>query len=112
MHNHPIPIATARQRPSAVVFVALLLAALGLAACGSRRVEQPTPVATIALAPTLAPTVTPAPTATPLPTATATPVPTATPIPTATPSPTPTPLNPLSIAYLRVQNTPGSDIVI
>ncbi len=112
MHTHPPLVATARQRPSAVVFVALLLAALVLAACGSRGVEQPTAVATIALAPTQPPTVTPAPTASPLPTATATPVPTATPIPTATPSPTPTPLNPLSIAYLRQQETPGSDIVI
>ena len=112
MHPHPTTPATARQRPSAVVFVALLLAALVLAACGNRRVEQPTAVATVALAPTLAPTATPEPTATPLPTATATLVPTATPIPTATPSPTPTPLNPLSIAYLREQETPGSDIVI
>ncbi len=99
----------AHRRPAALVIA--LLVALLVAGC-SRQTAPPTPTVAIAQAPTS----TPIPTVTPLPTDTATPVPTATPtatpIPTATPSPTPTPLSPLSIAYLRQQQTPGSDIII
>jgi len=74
--------------------------------------------ATVLLTPPATPTPTsPSPTSTPLPpsatpTPTATATPTNSPTPTVTPTPTPTPLHPLSIAWLREQEYPGSEIVI
>ncbi len=107
----PFPCARRRIRPTAGLIL-LLAASLALAGC-SRARPSPTPEApAVALAETPAP----AATSTPLPTSTPTPLPTATPtatlIPTATPTATPTPVHPLSIAYLRQQEYPGSDIVI
>ncbi|MEA3376159.1 MAG: alpha/beta fold hydrolase [Chloroflexota bacterium] len=93
-----------------VVSVCLLTsAALSLAGCGGFDLQY-----------TRSPTVSPAPKLTdavtlpPPPTGTATPLPTntPTPIPTDTPTPTPTPLHPMSVAYMRQQSYPGSDIVI
>ncbi len=93
------------------VLVLLSLTALITTACTGTR-ATPTPSA-IAQAPTSTPTVvqassTPAPTATPAPSSTSTPTPTA----THTPSPTPTPVEPLSVAFMRTQSYPGSDLVI
>lgn len=94
-----------------VILVMLALTALITTACNSTR-AAPTPSA-IAQAPTSAPTVaqpssTPTPMTTPAPTSTSTPTPTA----THTPSPTPTPVEPLSVAFMRTQSYPGSDLVI
>ena len=96
--------------------------ALILSACGAR--TRPVEETAIARAPTVTlPTATPQPTATPTIAPSATPQPTASRTPTATPtnatptaSPTATatatPPNPLSVAYMREQAYPGSDIVI
>ena len=92
-----------------------------LSACGAR--TRPDEDAAIARAPTVAlPTATPqriatstvAPSATPRPTASRTPTATPTNTPTASPTATATatPPNPLSIAYMREQAYPGSDIVV
>ena len=92
-----------------------------LSACGTR--TRPDEDAAIARAPTVAlPTATPqriatstvAPSATPRPTASRTPTATPTNTPTAAPTATATatPPNPLSIAYMREQAYPGSDIVV
>ena len=78
-----------------IVFVFLLLAA-----CSS-----PAPAREATDVAPGAPTTPPLATSTPAPTA----VPTLTPTPTATPTPTP---NPLSIAYMRQQSYPGSDLTI
>lgn len=67
--------------------------------------------------PTDSPTVTSAPSITPTSTGTPTPEPTSTATNTSTPSvtptatPTSTPLHPLSVAYMRQQSYPGSDLV-
>ena len=80
-----------------------------LVGCGS---PPATPPSTVSPVPTTADT----PTLPPLPTTTATvrPTNTLTLIPTDTPTPTatPTPLHPMSIASMRQQNYPGSDVVI
>ncbi len=93
----------------AVVSFFLTLAALSLAGCGGL---QNTPAPTVSPAPAMTDVVTlspsPAATETPLPTHTPTPIPTDTPAPT----PTPTPLHPMSIAFMRQQSYPGSDIVV
>jgi fermentation-respiration switch protein FrsA (DUF1100 family) len=96
--------------------LALILSACGAGprAVGETTVAQapaaalpsatPEPIATTTIPPTASrtPTVTP----------TASPTATATPSPTPTASPTATPPNPLSIAYMREQAYPGSEIVI
>lgn len=102
-----------RRRISPLGAVMLLAGAiLVLAGCGRSR-PTPTPEPPVVAQ---APTSVPAATATALPTSTPTSLPTATPtatlIPTATPTPTATPVHRLSIAYLREQEYPGSDIVI
>lgn len=101
---------------------------LALAACGrttatqapadqvvSRAAQSPTtipgPASTATpFAPTATPTATPSPTRTP--TATATPTATLTATPSPTPTAPPTPVEPLSVAFMRTQEYPGSDIVI
>jgi uncharacterized protein len=111
------------MRLSRFIALSILASALVLilSACGARtRLVEDTafaPAATVIL-----PTATPQPsaTATSQPTATPQPtyIPTAAPTATATPSRTPTatatatPQNPLSVAYMRQQSYPGSDIVI
>jgi len=91
-----------------------VLAVVVLASCGGGQATVPatSPVQAVSDAP--AATAPPPATPTAEPTSTATPVPSATPTATATetPSPTPTPLHPMSIAYLRQQSYPGSDLVI
>jgi fermentation-respiration switch protein FrsA (DUF1100 family) len=108
---------------SRFITLAILAGALVLilSACGAR--SRPVEETTIALAPTAVlplattePTATPmiAPSATPQPTASRTPTTTPTDTPTVTPTATATatPPNPLSVAYMREQAYPGSDIVI
>lgn len=91
------------------ILVMFSLTALITTACNS----TPAAPTAIAQAPTSVPTVaqpssTPPPTATPTATSTLTP----TPPPTPTPSPTSTPVEPLSVAFMRTQSYPGSDLVI
>lgn len=105
-------------------YLLLGLLVIALAACGkpaATATQMPAGQLISRAEPTLAPTDTPAPTATPVPptatpTATATPThtPTTTPThtPTATPTATATPVEPLSVAHMRTQEYPGSDIVI
>lgn len=99
---------------------ALLLGGCDGDALGFLATDTPTPSATSTPSPTPTPTVTPSPTATPTPTPSPTPTPTPSPTPTRTPRPptstpdpnvTPTP-HPLSIAYLRGRDFPGSELVI
>ena len=112
------------MRLSRIIILAVLAGALALilSACGARsRPAEETvaraPAAALSTAtsqptaePTVQPTATPQPTASPTPTAT--PTNTVTPSPTPTPTATATPPNPLSVAYMREQEYPGSDIVI
>ena len=91
------------------ILVMFSLTALITTACNS----TPAAPTAIAQAPTSLPTVaqpssTPPPTATPTATSTLTP----TPPPTPTPSPTSTPVEPLSVAFMRTQSYPGSDLFI
>lgn len=99
-----------------VLFLGVVLAAVS--ACSGAPAAPPTPakrateVAQISM-----PTATRPPSATPMPptpTHTPTPSPTATATATASPTATPTatPINPLSVAFMRTQAYPGSDIVI
>jgi uncharacterized protein len=106
---------------SRFITLAVLAGVLGLILSACRAGPRPVEESAVALAPTailtpvtseltatatIAPSVTPRPTASP--TATATPSRT----PTASPTATATPPNPLSVAYMREQEYPGSDIVI
>ncbi len=103
---------------ASLLILALLAAALTGASCGSRSLlafgVSPTPTATETPWPTSTPTPTATPTTTPAATATATATPTRTPTPTATATytPTPTPISTLSVAWMRQQAFPGSDLVI
>ncbi len=103
--------------------IALFALALVLVACAGRPAVAPTPTPRVAevaqvLGDATATPTAPQPTATPTATQTATPSPTltATSSPTATASPTPTatptPVEPLSVAFMRTQDYPGSEIVI
>jgi dipeptidyl aminopeptidase/acylaminoacyl peptidase len=98
---------------SLVVSVLAIIIAASLVGCGA--VPSPVP-STLAATTPPEPTITETPTRRPSPTATETPLPTQTPTPsptpTATPTSTPTPLHPMSIAYMRRQSYPGSDLVI
>ncbi len=101
---------TATGRVSLVLQFFLILAAVSLPACGALG-DAPAPA--VSPAPTGAVTATrqPSPSATPtrLPADTPTPF---RPTETATPTATPTPLHPMSIAYMRQESYPGSEIVI
>ncbi|NUM45934.1 MAG: S9 family peptidase [Anaerolineales bacterium] len=67
---------------------------------------------TLPLSPTPSPAPSATPTLTPTPTQTGTPTPSPTPTQTATITATPTPAHPLTIAYLRQQTYPPSEIII
>ena len=112
------------SRAITVVVLAGVLV-LTLSACGARtRLVEETAIARVATVtlPTAIPqssaTATIQPTATPQPTHTPTATPTATATPSRTPTASPTatatatPPNPLSVAYMREQEYPGSEIVI
>ena len=107
----------AASREAATWFASglLILAVLSLAGCGvganAPSTVGPSPTVSPAPTETSPPTQAPTPTATTAP-PTATPTPTRPPTETPTPTLTPTPLHPLSIAYMRQQSYPGSDIVI
>ena len=94
------------------IFVMLSLLALLMTACsGTRATPAPSAIApsAIAQAPAVAQSSsTPTLTTSPAPTSTSTPTPTA----THTPSPTPTSVEPLSVAFMRTQSYPGSELVI
>ncbi len=105
------------MKRSIVLGMLLLAGGLALAACRSAGPATPVPTrAAQGPVSTLTPTPTPLATQTPTPSPTRTPTPS--PSPTATSSatptrtPTPTPLHPLSIAWLRQQSYPGSEITL
>ena len=101
-------------------YLPLFILAIILVACASATGEELAKQGATAedTATELPPTAAPSTTTTLTATATAPPSPTATPSPTTmptatfTPTSTPTPMNPLSVAYMREAEHPGSDIVI
>lgn len=101
---------TATGRVYLVISFFLMLAAVSLAACGAP-IDAPTP--TVSPVPTVPEPATPQPSPSATPALPPTDTPAASPpTETATPTATPTPSHPMSIAYMRQQSYPGSDIVI
>ncbi len=105
MSQHRMGSAAGAQRPwGQALLGAAILAASALGACSARRAGNPpdSPSATATSVPL---------DGSPEPTASRSPTSTITPSSTRTPTPTPTP-HPLSIAWLRGQTLPGSEVII